>query len=220
MSYVNTSGWIKGMSGSNGNITFVQTKGGTVAREKVIPKNPKTAAQQAARQRMKSAQGAYNTLTAAQLSAWKTYAGGISRRNKRTGEMYRPNANNIFYGLAAKFLQVTPNGTVPKTPPTTQFVGDVITVTATAGGSKVSFSGSAKNAAGVTTEVLLQSLVNGQRTPKKDGYRTKGFVAFPATPTPFDVAVPSGWYAAAYRFVNTATGQVTDVVPIGVVLVN
>ncbi|MCW5937048.1 MAG: hypothetical protein KIT11_07070 [Fimbriimonadaceae bacterium] len=30
-----------------------------------------------------------------------------------------------------------------------------------------------------------------------------------------DVNVPAGYCAAGYRFVNTATGQATDMVPIG-----
>jgi len=132
---------------------------------------------------------------------------------------------------------------VPTTPPETPFPGDTITISASAtehlsllrqgevGESAnrvgvpnpspqplspnpyIAFSASAPNTPGVTTELLLQPLVSPNRTPHARRYRT---VAFHTFTDPLTVTVPAeeGWYAAAYRFVNPATGQSTPMVPL------
>ena len=72
--------------------------------------------------------------------------------------------------LAARFLQVSPAGTIPLTPPASAFNGDGCTVTAAGGAGKVTFTASAANGANITTELL----------PQPNGYRTKGFQVFAA----------------------------------------
>ncbi len=155
-----------------------------------------------------------------QLTVWRTYAAGLTFENKRTGDKYKPKANNVFIALATKLLQVTPAGTIPVTPPTVPFLGDGITLTVAAATGKMTFTASGKNATGITTEFLLQKLVSKARTPTKNAYRSKGFYVFPVTPLTYDVSAAAGWYAVAYRFVNTATGQESALITLGVVQVN
>lgn len=202
-------------SGSSGNITFVNTDKGTVARKRSKPKNPKTPAQEAARARLKQVQVAYAALTMPQVLAWRAYATGLTVENKRTGVKYTPTSNNVYVALATKFLQVTPAGSIPANPPAYPFSGDGITVSVTGGGSKLTFTASAKNTAGITTEFLLQKLKNKAILPSKTGYRSKGFYAF-NTPLTYDLAPSAGWYSVAYRFVNVATGQESTPIVLGV----
>ncbi len=81
----------------------------------------------------------------------------------------------------------------------------------------VTFTASAANAPGVLTELLLQPLPSPNRTPERRAYRTRAFVAF--TPENLSATVPTGpgAYAAAYRFVDAATGQTTALVTLGTV---
>jgi hypothetical protein len=206
-------------SGKLGNVVIVRSREGTVIRELVIPRNPQTPAQIAVRTALKKSAQAFETFNAAQEAEWERYAQREAERDDVTGKVTNPTAINAFVGLAAKFLQVTPNGTIPLTPPATDYNGDSVTVTATAGTGKVTFTASGPNTAGTRTELLLQPLASRNRNPQKKGYRTKAFVSFVPGTLSFDVTVPPGWYAAAYRFVNVATGQDTRLVEVPVVQV-
>lgn len=206
------------LRGKAGSVVVRNGRTGLVVVPRKSGKNPRTAAQQTARQNLAKAAAAFKGLTPTQLAAWKTYAAGLNRVNPVNGESYHPTAIDAFVGLTTKFLQATPNGTIPLTPPTTAFAGDSITVTATAGVGKVTFNGSGSNTAGVKTELLLQPLASANRTPNAKSYRTKAVVAL-TSGSPQDVSVPAGYYAAAYRFIKTATGQATNLQPIGVATV-
>ena len=73
---------------------------------------------------------------------------------------------------------------------------------------------------GITkTELLLQPLKGKNRTPNAKGYRSKGFFQFAVGSLSTTVSVPTGYYAAAYRFVNQTNGQELAIVPIAVVTV-
>ena len=92
-----------------------------------------------------------------------------------------------------------------------------MTITATGAAGQVTFTSSAANNTYTKTELLLQPLKSRNRTPQPKGYRSKGFVAFAAGALNSNVMTPAGWYYAAYRFVNSTTGQVTALVPLGYV---
>jgi hypothetical protein len=158
----------------------------------------------------------YKGFTQEQEDAWNQYAQTLPERDPVTGKRTVRTGVNAFTGLATKFLQATPGGSVPLAPPSTPFVGDAPVVTATAGVGKVTFSANVPNGAGVTTELLLQPLASRVRNPQKGGYRTKAFFRFVPGSLSTDVTVPPGFYAAAYRFVRLATGQTSDLTPIGV----
>lgn len=196
------------LRGKAGTLVVSKSRSGLVVRNRTTPKNPRTKTQQAIRLAFAKATGVYKNFSSAQVAAWQAYALTITKIDPVSGQPYHPTAINVFIGLAVKYLQMNPNGAIPANPPAGPFLGDSITVTAVGDVGKITFTASAPNALGVTTELLLQPLVSKNRTPAPHRYRSKAFNPFRPVLT-FDVAVPPGYYAAAYRFVNVTTGQET-----------
>lgn len=207
---------VGGLSGSSGPVNFKLTKDGTIVSERATPTNPNTAAQEAARARFTISAQTFKGFSPTTETSWKNYGSTLERSDRVTGGRKQVTALNAYMKLACKFLQVNNGGTPPTTPPTTPFNGDSIAVSATAGTGKVTFTATAANSAGTKTELLLQPLASPLRNPKPKGYRTQKFVTFIGGGLSSDVNVGPGYYAAAYRFVNTTTGQETALVPIGV----
>lgn len=214
MAKVKPSVIISDIRGTAGNIVFQKSPEGLIAREHVEGTNPKTPAQLAVRAAFRTSAQTYAGFDAATHAKWVAYADRFVLRDPITGETRKQSPFNAFTKLGVKFLLVTPGGTLPTTPPAAAFPGDAITVTASAGTGKVTFTASGPNAANVVTEFLLQPLANANRKPQKNGYRSKGFFAFVPGTLTHDVTVPTGFYAAGYRFVNTATGQEIDMIPL------
>jgi len=207
-------------SGKLGNVVVNKGKGGTVVvRERVTPANPKTAAQLAVRNAQTKSSKLYATMTSAQIAAWTTYAATLPQVSKRSGRKIKVSAINAFCQLADKYLQINPNGTVPMNPPTYVMAPDNLTITATAGTGQVTFTSNGPNGGITKTELLLQPLKGKNRTPTAKGYRSKGFFQFAVGSLSTTVSVPTGYYAAAYRFVNQTNGQELGIVPIAVVTV-
>ena len=184
------------MSGKAGNAVFAETKQGTEMRPHTIPYNPDTAAQRKVRNQFTRYTAGWSVMTTAQKAVWKDYAAKTKKRDPITGKVFVPQARNLYGGLTTKFYLVNPTGTPPLTPPATSYAGDVITVTATpATAGKITFTASAANTAGNTTELLLQKLASDDRTPMKDGYRTQQYLAFS---TPLNILI-SGLTPAGTR---------------------
>jgi hypothetical protein len=202
------------LHGKAGNVVFAQTRFGLVVRPRTVPRNPRTPAQLASRDRLTRASAAYRALTDAQLAAWSAYARTLSRTSPAGGPPYVPAAQNVFVGLAAKFLQVNPGESIPLDPPAAPFLGDGITVTASAVSGGVEFAASGPNAVGVVTELLIQPLARAARAPKERGYRPQAFVAFAPGSLSYTVSVTPGAYAPAIRFVRAATGQQSGLLPL------
>ena len=198
---------LQALSGKAGNVVFTKAKDGTHVRPHIKGTNPNTPAQQLIRENFTKASGIYRTFNTSQLQAWKNYAQFQTVSDALDGSKSKPTAFNAFMKLACKFLQVDPDGTVPTTPPTTGFNGDNVDLTVTGGTGELTFTASAANASGVTTEILLQPLANANRKPQSGAYRHKLFHVFTTGNLSLDVTVPVGYYAAGYRFVKTATGQ-------------
>ena len=211
---------IQDMRGKLGNTVLSRARNGSTARARVIPKNPKSIAQTSVRAAFSKTSAMYKNMTAPQLAAWAAYAAGLTKHDPVTGKSYAPAPGTVFDGLASKFLQITPAGTVPLTPPAAAFTGDSITVSAVGASGKVTFTGTAANAANVKTELLLQPLKSRARTPGPKAYRTKAFFAFVAGTLSQDVIVPAGFYAPAYRFVSPVTGQMLGLVTLPIVQVS
>ena len=207
------------LRGKDGSVVISKSRTGLVLKPRAKARNPKSTAQNGVRSNLAKAAQNYKNFTAAQVTAWQTYAASIVKKNPISGTSYSPTAINAFVALASKFYQINPAGTAPTTPPTTAFAGDVITVTATAGTGLVTFTASAANAANVKTELLLQPLKSKNRVPGTKGYRTKAFFAFASGSLTTTVSAPTGNYAAAYRFVNTLTGQESALVTLPVLSV-
>jgi hypothetical protein len=121
----------------------------------------------------------------------------------------------VFIGLATKFLQVHPNGVIPLAPPQGRFLGDIVQVTVGAQGQNLVFTADRDNAPGVVTELLIQRLRHQNNATKVRSYKSAGFIAFDAAHREVTRPVFPATYAAAIRFVESATGRMTDLIPIG-----
>lgn len=217
MAKVSFSANIEDIRGKVGNSVFTAGRSGAVLRTRAQVKNPNTAAQSGVRANLSKASATFKGLTSAQVTQWANYAATIVRHNPVNGTAYNPAANTIFVALASKFLQITLNGTIPVTPPSSAFAGDTIAVTAAGASGSVTFTASGTN---TKTELLLQRLPSANRTPSAKGYRSKRFVAFAGTGLTSNVPVAPGIYVPAYRFVNTLTGQDTGLIILPAVTVS
>lgn len=210
MAIVRTSAFVTGIRGSAGNVTYVETPFGTSIRDRVIPRDPRTPAQAAARERMTLAARAWKSLTLAEARAWREYAAALDQQPP-----WRPaKAQTRFVELAIRFLQVNPQGTIPRLPPATPFAGDGLVVSVEGLTGAVRFAASQPNSPDVTTELLVQRLVSVHRRTYLERYRTQGFHAFGP---PAELPLRSGLYACAVRFVRVSTGQATGLVELGLV---
>ena len=133
------------MHGKSGNVVFLKTKTGTKVRKRSKPTDPKTPAQQAARERMTLVSKTYSGMTQDQLKAWRNYAKTLTHHNKYSGEPFTPSANNVFTGLATKFLQINPGTPLPLVVPDSTFVGDTVVVTAASSTGKITFTAKSRS---------------------------------------------------------------------------
>ncbi|RYG17545.1 hypothetical protein EON82_23730, partial [bacterium] len=106
-----------GLRGKSGNAVYVRTKRGTVVRDRVIPRDPMTPAQVAARQRQARAARAWGELEPSEVAAWTAYARSLNLQ-----------PNNAFATLYKVLLRLDSAAPVPATPPSHPFFGDVIRV--------------------------------------------------------------------------------------------
>jgi hypothetical protein len=206
------------LRGRDGNVVISKSRVGLVLRPYTIPVDANTADQRTIRGYFGKAAATFKELGASQVTAWEQYASTLSERDPVTGETYSPTAINVYVGLGTKYLQVTPGGILATDPPTGSFEGDTLVITASGGPNQVTFSAGAANATGVTTELLLQRLASKNREPFPYRYDSQAFHVFTSSPTPQVVDAPEGWYAAAYRFVELATGRATGIYEIPGVL--
>jgi hypothetical protein len=219
MAKVQLSVLMNDIRGKAGTVVFTESREGLVTKPRVTPQNPRTPKQVAVRQAFGRAAAAFRNMTNMQAQLWQRYAQTQNERQPITGRHFTLTAINAFMRLAIRFQLVNPTGTIPMTPPATEFTGDNIIITASPKTGAVSFTASGANSANVKTELLLQPLASPHRKPSKNGYRSQSFVAFATGSLNVDVSVPPGWYAPAYTFVNTQTGQEVGVVTLPIVQV-
>jgi len=198
--------------GKVGGGVFTHARNGATLRTRVKPSNPRTSAQTGVRSYLTDASRAFKSLGATDLAAWKDYVAGITKTNAISGSTYHPSAISAFVALGAKFLQLTPAGSIPTSPPAAPFEGDTITVTAAGASGKITFTGSGANAVGVHTELLYQRLPSANRVPNPKGYKHGAFKAMAAMSLTQDVTLTPGEYIPAYKFVEDATGQQSGLV--------
>ena len=201
------------LRGKDGNVVIRKGRSGLTLTPRRTPSNPKTVAQRSVRANLSKAARTFKSMTVSQAAAWEAAAAGIVRSNPISGDSYQMTGINLFVEYTTKFLQATPGGTIPMAPPTTPFAGDTITLSATSGEpGKLTFTASAANAAGVTTEILIQRLASPHRNPQPGAYRHASFKAFASGSLTEALTLPAGYYATGYRFVNLATGQATEMI--------
>lgn len=201
------------LRGSVGDRVLVRTSAGPAMRGKPRYRYPKNPAVEAGNRRFVEAGAAWNELTLAEVEVWRSYTESIYRTDEVTGQRYHPTAKNAFVGLAVKFLQITPEGEIPRLPPTTDLIPDALEVTVAAIPGGVSFTANGSNSEGVLTELLLQRLKNIRC---KAGKVYKSLVFHDFTGEPLEGPLEPGAYGFAFRFVRPATGQATEYRRIGV----
>ena len=211
MARANLSVLLEGLRGKAGNVVFVKSREGTLVKPRVSPTNPNTKSQADIRSALTNAAQAWTTLTAAQVKAWNDYADSKPHFDNATNKTTRPTGFNTFVKLTAKWFAVTGEESgFAVNPPLTTFMGDDITITAneeTAG--VITFEASGENAEDITTELLIQRLPTSTRQPDKNGYRIAAYETFEGVSPSVAIPVSAGYYVAAYRFVNTVTGQMS-----------
>lgn len=95
---------IAGISGSIGGTTYARNRYGAYARQRTKPVNPQTERQTAVRTIMSLCRSAwFNTLTAAQRTAWALYANNVPMMN-RLGEVVNLSGYNQFCRSSAALL--------------------------------------------------------------------------------------------------------------------
>ncbi|MCC7435388.1 MAG: hypothetical protein IT363_11945 [Methanoregulaceae archaeon] len=201
-----------------GGVVYKSTRFGTEMAEFGAPTNPNTSAQQAARSSFKKATQQWRTLNLTQATAWRNYAAQLYTDGYITLKRYKPNGFNAFVKLAAKWYAVNASGTAPTTPPATAFSGDSITVTVDfENPGVIDFTASAPNAANVTTALLIQKVSSGIADPVEGAYKIGKYFRFIIGTLSTTVSVAPGYYAVGYQFVNTATGQTSAPIFLGVI---
>ena len=206
------------VKGRIGNTVFVEMPNvGTVMRQWVYPSDPRTPAQIAFRDRVTQAARAFKALSSSEHSQWIAYAKHVAELRRLRGESGAPQPINVFIPLATKILQMNSTAEIPRTPPTSDFLGDTVVMRANGISGNVRFTASCPNGPSATTELLLQPLKSANRTPMPTFYRHQAFAAFTESSLYYDIPLKPGYYAAAIRFVHSVTGQVSDLVQLGTV---
>ena len=204
---------IQDLRGRRGGAIFSRARNGATAKNRSVAKSSQTPLQTLTRANLALANAALHTLTAAQVTAWKTFAARLTTRDTVTGHGYSPAWNTVFSGCAMKFLQINPGADVPTDPPSGPFYGDKIAVTAENFGGELTFFANGANADDVMTELLIEKLPSRQSRPSGK-YLSQEFVAFSGPGNGQSLTLDGGHYAPAYRFVNIYTGQMTPLYPL------
>ena len=202
------------LSGSLGDVVITSGKRGTVLRKKPAYSRPTSPEQKITEARLVTANAVWSTFTSQEAETWNNYALAVTHHNAQADTRYHPTGYHAFIALTLKFLQVTPTATVPRTPPAQKFTPDDFTVTLTGENGDLIFLANGSNSPTLETELLLQTLPNPRRKPTAK-YHSAAFVRFSALSPLYALAVAPGAYAAAYRFVNTQTGQMSPLVTLG-----
>lgn len=200
--------------GFNGQV-LTRTRAGLTTKSKPKYKYPKNPNVLQGVERLRRASEVWRTLSVDQTAAWRDYASQIVMCDEVTRAHYSPSPKNVFIGLATKFLQVDPQGEVPPSPPTDDFVGDGWLLSASVVPGGVKFSAPSANSPDTTTELLVQPLLNARRSPTKF-YKSAGFHTF-TDDLSYELSLSPGFYAMEYRFVKVTTGQVSLSMPLGTV---
>ena len=79
----------------------------------------------------------------------------------------------------------------------------------------VQFFSTGANSENTKTEIMFQLLPNVRRSPVKF-YKSLAFHAFEGESKPLTVSLEPGVYAFGYKFVNIETGQMTEMLSIGI----
>lgn len=158
--------------------------------------------------RGKAASAQWRTFTAAEAASWTEYA--------RLNGFSSPYAS--YAPLATKLIQMNPDAVVPRTPPTSDFQGDVLSYKLEPTTEGVQVISNQPNDTDVTTEILIQRIgrIHCQANPRR--YVSRKFSDFASLST--ELSLRPGAWAIAIRYVNTRTGQVVPLQEIGKIAIS
>jgi hypothetical protein len=220
MAKLRTGFMVGGLSGSTGGAVLVQRRDGSVIlRERVTPRDPETPLQLANRARLQRAAAVYRALTPEEHAAWRDYAARLRAPSCGQAPGPAPSAQNLFTGLAVRYLHLHGGEEAPRLPPARAFLGDGVALAAEGGPGRVVFTAGGPNSDGVVTELLVQRMRTAASGRYPRAYRHGAYVAFAPGSLSAEVAAARGWVAPAVRFVATATGQASGLVELTPVLV-
>ena len=209
MAKANLGPIVERVSGELGSEVFSRGRSGPVIRNAPTYKFKPTPAMQQSADTFGQAMAFFNALSRDESKQWNAWAKTQWRHNDVTGQPYRPTGHNVFVGLTCKFLQINPGGTPPTLPPAGSFTGDAIRVDVFEDNGILLFLGSGANHAPTKTELLIQKLPTRLRQPT-DKFVSVTFFSFSGVSDYYPLNVVPGIYVPAYRFVNAATGQMTE----------
>jgi hypothetical protein len=217
MAIIRPTNAIQGISGRSGNAVYRFTRNGTEFASRPFVNDPNTPAQSAVRSSFSKVAKQWRTLPAADAAAWNEYAADQVEFDRMSGNRTSRSGFNWFVAFGTRYLTVNPSKTdAPTKPPTADYNGDAITVSAVAIAGGIKFSASAPNGSKSTTALLVQKLRNANAKPGKQ-FRTKTHFQFASGSLQTTVALAPGTYAVGYQFVNTDSGQESPFVSLGVV---
>ncbi len=207
MARVQMSVLSEALSGHAGNVVFVDSKYGTLARPRVKPTDPKSPAQMSMRSVFAEAARAYRKLDAQTHAKWQSYAGSQVKIQPTTGEAYHPRAIALFTALAGKRIQAGASLPASFAPPAGPWVppNGAVSVTAIPGAIRLA-SEPEPIPSNARLELLLQPLPHELRKPVIPKMRTRAFLDLTLSPT-VDVPVEPGVYGVAVRWIDLETGQ-------------
>lgn len=182
---------VTAMSGSVGGVTYSRNRYGAYKRNKAMPVNPRTALQQVVRNNFTTLSQLWNTLTAAQRTAWKEFADSLilspgQNRLDAMPEFIRCNAARIQAGLST--ITAAPTTFVNATPP--DAASTIATITA-ASGLSLAYDNTNAALGEVGGAFLVYQGPNRELTQNhRRGFRYVGKIVGAGTPptSPFVVA--------------------------------
>lgn len=217
MSKVRGSAVASGISGRMGEVVFIQSKFGTIARTLGQTRHAPTTAQSMARMRMARASAAFRAMTLEQAALWRDYAFRAALSEPRESDRPPLSAQQIFCALTTKLLQIDANAEIPMSPPESPLLGDSVQFTIARVPAGIQVTASQANAPDTITEILVQPLDSVHVRTYRERFRTALFTDFSSSLTATLSPKPTPACAIAVRFVRKSTGQVTGLVELGVV---
>ena len=219
MALISYAAHVDAMSGKVGNLVATKSKVGQTVRKRVIPSNPRTAAQVKARQNLSAASKAFSQLTPAQRTSWDQYASTVMSKNRLTGAATKLSAISAFTQVSTVFKELNPAAAIPLNPPAGPLVSDAITYVAAGAPGDITITASGPDSANITTEILLVKLPSANRRPSPGQYRHNQFHQFVAGALTITLPLAKGFYAVAVRQADTTDGNQGQMVEIGIVTV-
>ncbi len=98
-------------------------------RDRVVPRNPRTADQTRQRNRLARAVATWSGLDPGVRAAWEAYARSLAVTDPESGLPRTPRAMNLFTAQFTKLMQLDPAAAPPLSPPGNPFFGDAVSVT-------------------------------------------------------------------------------------------